>query len=172
MKYSGHYEESLVIQAGDDISELTSTRGVLIVSGSFNAPQLKMSGNISVDPNGSFNVPQLQTSGIVFVGSNGKFNAPLLKTTGYIFVYQNGSFNAPKLEKAAEVHVYAKGSFNAPLVGKVIARDHFYTLFAHANGTFSAGCQQKLSRKKALKHWNREDERAVLFTKAILAHQL
>lgn len=52
---------------------------------------------------------------------------------------------------------------------RCIANDGEYALFAMADGTFSAGCQRKLTRDQALNHWDRDDERAVLFTQAILS---
>jgi len=50
---------------------------------------------------------------------------------------------------------------------KMIAFDGEYALFLHDDGTYSAGCQKSLSKEEALKHWNRSDNRAVMFTEAI-----
>ena len=50
---------------------------------------------------------------------------------------------------------------------KMIAFDGEYALFLYDDETYSAGCQKSLSKEKALKHWNRADNRAVMFTEAI-----
>jgi hypothetical protein len=42
-----------------------------------------------------------------------------------------------------------------------------YALIQTDTDLFSAGCQRNLTREEALKHWNRTDERAKLFTAAI-----
>ena len=52
--------------------------------------------------------------------------------------------------------------------GTRIADDGEYVLFRDAEKElFLAGCQGPCTRAEALKHWNRGDERAKLFTKAI-----
>lgn len=53
---------------------------------------------------------------------------------------------------------------------KLIAFDGYYALFAHDDGTYSAGCQKHLSQATALAHWARDDARAKLFTNAILSN--
>jgi hypothetical protein len=58
-------------------------------------------------------------------------------------------------------------TLHAPFFGKLIANDGQYTLVAHPNGTFSAGCQKHLTSDKALSHWARDDARAKLFTASI-----
>ena len=52
--------------------------------------------------------------------------------------------------------------------GTRIADDGEYVLFRDAEKElFLAGCQGPFTRAKALKHWDRDDERAIIFTKAI-----
>ena len=54
--------------------------------------------------------------------------------------------------------------------GTRIADDGVYVLLRDPEkDLFLAGCQGPFTRAKALKHWNRGDERAKLFTKAIEA---
>ena len=56
--------------------------------------------------------------------------------------------------------------------GTRIADDGNYVLFHDANrDLFKAGCQGPFTRAEALKHWNRDDNRAKFFTKAILDTQ-
>lgn len=51
--------------------------------------------------------------------------------------------------------------------GKAIAFDGEYLLWAAQDGTYSAGCAKHLSKKEALERWDRRDNRAAMFTKAI-----
>ena len=52
--------------------------------------------------------------------------------------------------------------------GTRISDDGEYVLFRDAEKElFLAGCQGPFTRAKALKHWDRDDERAIIFTKAI-----
>ena len=52
--------------------------------------------------------------------------------------------------------------------GTRIADDGEYVLFRDAEKElFLAGCQGPFTRAEALKHWDRDDERAKIFTKAI-----
>ena len=79
----------------------------------------------------------------------------------------SGKFEAPLLATAGNVYVYGSGKFEAPLLGAVIASDTSYSLFARVDGSFSAGCRKNLTREQALRHWARDDDRAMLFTLAI-----
>lgn len=49
-----------------------------------------------------------------------------------------------------------------------LATSDGYTLKASAGGTYYAGCRGPFTSKQALAHWDREDDRACLFTFAIL----
>ena len=51
--------------------------------------------------------------------------------------------------------------------GAVIGNDGEYVLWAGTDGLFYAGCRRRFTREKALHHWHRRDERALLFTAAI-----
>ena len=63
---------------------------------------------------------------------------------------------------------YKKEGFS----GVRIADDGKYILFHDAErDLFLAGCQGPFTRAEALEHWDRVDERAELFTKAILDTQ-
>ena len=48
-----------------------------------------------------------------------------------------------------------------------IANDYHYNLIMDPDGYFYAGCRGPLTRAEALKYWDREDDRACLFTLAI-----
>jgi YD repeat-containing protein len=50
----------------------------------------------------------------------------------------------------------------------VLAWHGGYSLQANSDGTFTAGCRRNLTRAQALAHWDRSDDRALLFTFAIL----
>jgi hypothetical protein len=53
-------------------------------------------------------------------------------------------------------------------IGFVIAVDTNYTLYQDVSTElFTAGCRKDLTLEQALVHWDREDARAVLFTKAL-----
>jgi hypothetical protein len=45
-----------------------------------------------------------------------------------------------------------------------------YCLFVSKDGLYSAGCARNLTLDQALNRWDRDDERAVAFTAAILVH--
>jgi hypothetical protein len=48
-----------------------------------------------------------------------------------------------------------------------IAEDEQYKLVMTPDGIFYAGCHGPFTKAQALKHWDREDDRACLFTLAI-----
>ncbi len=48
-----------------------------------------------------------------------------------------------------------------------LADDEIFELIMTPDGFFYAGCRRRLTREEALKHWDREDDRACLFTLAI-----
>ena len=50
-----------------------------------------------------------------------------------------------------------------------LANDGNYQLYATDDGYFYAGCAVNLTREQALKRWDRDDDRACLFTLAILS---
>jgi YD repeat-containing protein len=52
----------------------------------------------------------------------------------------------------------------------VLAWHDGYSLQANLDGTYTAGCRKNLTRQQALAHWDRSDDRALLFTRAILQH--
>ena len=51
--------------------------------------------------------------------------------------------------------------------GQMIAYNGDYLLWRSDAGLYYAGCRSELTREQALKHWDRQDDRAVIFTKAI-----
>ena len=51
--------------------------------------------------------------------------------------------------------------------GQMIAFEGNYLLWRSDAGLYYAGCRSELTREQALKHWDRQDDRAVIFTKAI-----
>ena len=51
--------------------------------------------------------------------------------------------------------------------GQMIALDGEYLLWRSDAGLYYAGCRRELTREQALKHWDRTDDRAMLFTKSI-----
>jgi Leucine-rich repeat (LRR) protein len=57
-----------------------------------------------------------------------------------------------------------KGKFGTALC---VCPNEGYTLVAHDDGSYSAGCQDFPDAADALRHWSRSDHRAVLFAKHI-----
>ena len=53
--------------------------------------------------------------------------------------------------------------------GQMIAFEGKYLLWRSDAGLYYAGCRIALTREQALKHWDRTDDRAMLFTLAILS---
>ena len=51
--------------------------------------------------------------------------------------------------------------------GQMIAFEGNYLLWRSDAGLYYAGCRIALTREQALKHWDRTDDRAMLFTKSI-----
>jgi YD repeat-containing protein len=50
----------------------------------------------------------------------------------------------------------------------VLAWHNDDSLQANLDGTYTAGCRENLTRQQALAHWARDDDRALLFTFAIM----
>ena len=63
---------------------------------------------------------------------------------------------------------YAHANSDGAVVTCAIAYDGKYRLY-FCNGRYFAGCQVNLTKKQALAHWDRDDDRALLFTLAIHA---
>ena len=53
--------------------------------------------------------------------------------------------------------------------GQMIAFEGEYLLWRSDAGLYYAGCRSELTREQALEHWDRTDDRAMLFTLAILS---
>ena len=89
---------------------------------------------------------------------------------GRVLTYKNSDGHRYEFTRDADGRelTYKREGFS----GVRITDDGEYTLFYDTEkDLFLAGCQGPFTRAKALKHWNRGDERAKLFTKAILDTQ-
>jgi len=80
----------------------------------------------------------------------------LTSVGGYLYVEADGKLSAPLLAFDGEKYTE-------------IARSD-YVLFSGDKGNFRAGCHGPFTAGQALAHWNRIDDRAVVFTAAIKKH--
>ena len=129
---------------------LTSVGGGLYVEGDASLPALtSVGGGLSVRADAS--LPALTSVG------------------GGLSVYADASLPA-LTSVGGGLYVYADASLHAPLLGWVeVARSHYALL--HKDGLYRAGCRGPFTAEQALTHWRREDERAQVFTAAILANE-
>lgn len=94
-----------------------------------------------------------------------------LKLSGGLAVaYDGGRAMAYDGGRAVAYNGGVAEAYNGGVVCKSfdIASDGLYQLWCTYDGYFYAGCRKSLTRKQALKHWDRDDDRALLFTFAIL----
>jgi len=94
-------------------------------------------------------------------------------TSGRAEAYNGGRAEAYNGGRAEAYNGGTAVAYNGGIVCKLnktfdLANDGKYQLFRYKN-RFYAGCQHRLTKKAALKHWDREDDRACLFTLAILS---
>ena len=111
-------------------------------------------------------------AGVTSVGGSlyarADFQAPALTSVGGS-LYVRADFQAPALTSVGG-DLYVSADFQAPaLNAQMLADDGNYQLWFF-DGVYRAGCR-KFTREQALVHWQRTDDRAVLFRAAILKFQ-
>ena len=96
---------------------------------------------------------------------------PVLTTVGgYLYIQAEASF--PVLTTVGgSLDIQARAALPAlttahGVPGNLIAVSE-YGLWAGSNGLYYAGCRKGFTREQALRHWDREDDRACLYTLAI-----
>jgi hypothetical protein len=89
---------------------------------------------------------------------------------GQAEAYYGGVAMAYKGGRAEAYNGGQAEAYNGGVVCKSfnLANDGAYQLWCTDDGYFYAGCQKRLTREQALAHWDRDDDRAMLFTLAIL----
>ena len=100
--------------------------------------------------------------------SHGFWSEHAYDAHGWVLTYKtsNGLWREHTYDAKGRELTYKQEGFS----GVRIADDGNYVLYHDANrGLFKAGCQGPFTRAEALEHWDRDDERAKLFTKAITA---
>ena len=55
--------------------------------------------------------------------------------------------------------------------GRLLALSGYGLFYVYSTRTYHAGCRQGLTSEQALAHWNRDDERAKIFTAAIIENE-
>lgn len=107
-------------------------------------------------------------AGEVVVRYNANLHAPDLKSCDLVQIRPGATMYAPLLAECKKVLVELGGTLYAPLLQPLAVSLHY--LF-YEKGKYHAGCRCDLPAKQALQHWDREDERAKLFTAAILKNE-
>ena len=134
-----------------DYAGLTTVGGYLIIRADASLPALTSVGG-PLDIYAKASLPVLTTVGGSLTIS-AEAALPVLTTVGdYLSIYARAAL--PVLTTAHGVP------------GNLIAVSE-YGLWAGSNGLYYAGCQEGFTREQALRHWDREDDRACLYTLAI-----
>ena len=103
---------------------------------------------------------------LTFKASDGRWRERTYNAEGLELTYKNsdGYWYEHTYDAEGRGLTYKEEGFS----GTRIADDSEYVLFRDTEkDLFLAGCQGPFTRAKALKHWDRDDERAIIFTKAI-----
>ena len=103
---------------------------------------------------------------LTYKNSNGLWCEHTYDADGRMLTYKNsnGLWCEHTYDSEGRVLTYKREGFS----GTRIADDGKYVLLHDTNrDLFKAGCQGPITRAEALKHWDRDDERAKIFTKAI-----
>ena len=149
MKHIGNLIITTVNKAG--YAELTEVTGYLSIQAEASLPVLTTVGDyLCIRAEAS--LPMLTTVG-GSLGIYAEASLPVLTTVGgSLYIQAEASF--PVLTTVHSVP------------GNLIAVSE-YGLWAGSNGLYYAGCREELTREQALRHWDREDDRACLYTLAI-----
>ena len=105
---------------------------------------------------------------LIYKDSGGYWFERTYDAEGRELTYKNsdGYWYEHTYDAGGRALTYKKEGFS----GVRIADGGKYVLYHDANrGLFKAGCQGPFTRAEALEHWDRDDERAKIFTKAITA---
>ena len=138
-------------KACEDITEVT---GYLYIRADASLPVLTTVGG-SLDISADASLPVLTTVG----GSldiSADASLPVLTTVGGYLYISAEKLDAPNIDT---LHSNK---------GRLLAVSQYGLWLSH-DGYYFAGCRGPLNRAQALKHWKRDDERAVVFTAAIEA---
>ncbi|MDQ3270754.1 MAG: hypothetical protein M3Q12_01105 [Pseudomonadota bacterium] len=150
MKHQG--DLTITVANCKKFADLTEVTGYLYIGADASLPALTtVGGSLYIGADAS--LPALTTvGGSLDIGADASL--PALTTVGRYLYIRAGKMTAPMLMVAHG----EKGDLLA--VSK-------YGLWRSAEGYYYAGCRGPLSKERALAHWNRTDERAVVFTTAI-----
>ena len=128
----------------------------------------EVTGYLSIRADAS--LPVLTTVG-GYLDIQSEASLPVLTTVGgYLDIQAEAAL--PALTTVGDpLTIRAEASFPAlttahGVPGNLIAVSD-YGLWAGSNGLYYAGCRKGFTREQALRHWDREDDRACLYTLAI-----
>lgn len=95
--------------------------------------------------------------------------ADVVSVDGWLYISAEGA-SLPVLTNIGEnLYISAEGA-SLPCFGTIIAHSDWSLIRLHSTGLYAAGCRGPWTRDQALAHWKgRSDERAVLFTAALMA---
>jgi len=141
----------LEIHAKSSLPVLATVGGYLTIRAKPSLPVLTTVGE-SLSIQAEVALPMLVTVG-GYLTIHAEAALPMLVTVGGSLTIQAKS-SLPVLTSAHGVP------------GNLIAISD-YGLWAGSNGLYYAGCRKGFTREQALKHWDREDDRACLYTLAI-----
>jgi hypothetical protein len=170
MKHQG----SLIIQTnGSDLKyrDVTDVDGFMYINANVELPALK-SVSRWMDIRGDSDLRTLTTvGGHLNINADADLRA-LKNVGGDLHIYEHADADLPALT-TVEGRLYLLGHYNMPelttahgVKGRLLCAST-YGLWLGDNGLIYAGCREGLTIGAALKHWDRPDERAVMFTAAI-----
>ena len=95
--------------------------------------------------------------------------ADVVSVDGELYIRAEGA-SLPALTRVdGGLNISAEGA-SLPCFGTIIAHETWSLIRLHSTGLYVAGCRGPWTRDQALAHWiGRSDERAVLFTAALMA---
>ena len=167
---------SLVIRADASLPVLTTVGGTLYINADASLPVLATVGGY-LEINADASLPVLTTvGGTLYI--NADASLPVLATVGgYLEI--NADASLPVLTTVGgTLYIRADGKFNAPCLavshgnkGALLGISG-YGLWRSDDGYYFAGCRGPLNAEQALAHWDRSDDRALLFTAIINAAEI
>jgi hypothetical protein len=187
-----HQGDLLVTSANLEYAEtLASVGGDLVINADANLPVLeRVGGGLVIYASADARLPLLESVGGDLC-IHAKVNLPVLESVGGgVIIHASADARLPLLESVGgDLCIYADA--NLPVLERVggglviyatadlpvlrsahgkpgrLLAVHEYGLWQDDVGLYSAGCRGPFTKAQALSHWDREDDRALLFALAI-----
>jgi hypothetical protein len=190
-----HHQGNLTVNSDnlEYAQTLASVGGYLAIRAEARLPLLeRVGGDLRIYASADANLPLLESvGGDLRIYASADANLPLLESVGCdLTIYASAEARLPLLESVGgDLRIYADANLpvlenvggylaidadaNLPVLGSAHGKPgrliavHDYGLWQADDGAYSAGCRGPLTKAQALSHWDRGDDRALLFTLAI-----